>query len=331
MTAAAAAALLTALTGCSVLGGGEGDAAREAAQTYVDLVAAGDDPQALWAMTLTEDPASVRDAGRMLAGASERIEVLSVGEAGPAQTPLPALYESDLDTEEARQVLVSYRLAGAEHEATVLLAPHENQPSDEPGSWVVVDPLLGGMTVPPVAFGAAVPATYVGGVHAQVGDDHSEQSLPLYPAVYAVQERADPYLSSTPVELAVVAGPATTAPEMTLAGTEETAAALTADLVDSLQRCHADAVACAHTADPLVEARGIDPLLEEWSFEVTTPPELTLEGTQAEFTGGVLVVHGPGGEQSEVPFEGTVPWSFDPTTWTPIVLGYEMEIREVER
>src|SRR5699024_9903940 len=55
----------------------------------------------------------------------------------------------------------------------------EVAPGDEPGSWVVVTPLLGAMTVPPVGFAAVVLDTYIGEVYAQVGDNHSEQELLL--------------------------------------------------------------------------------------------------------------------------------------------------------
>ena len=119
------AALLVALTSCTSFATGDQDAARAAAEEHAHLVAAGDDLEALWATTLTAEPALVRDAGRMLAEASERIEVLHLSEAGPAEVVLDRLFEADLDLQEARQVTVRYRLAGTEHESTVALAPRE--------------------------------------------------------------------------------------------------------------------------------------------------------------------------------------------------------------
>src|SRR5699024_10441136 len=113
------AALLVALTSCTSFGTGDQDAARAAAEEHAHLVAAGDDLETLWATTLTAEPALARDAGRMLGEASERIEVLHLSEAEPADVVLDGLYEADLDLQEARQVTVRYRLAGTEHESTV--------------------------------------------------------------------------------------------------------------------------------------------------------------------------------------------------------------------
>ena len=96
------AAQLVTLTSCTSFGTGDQDAARAAAEEHAHLVAAGDDLETLWATTLTAEPALVRDAGRMLGEASERIEVLHLSEAEPADMVLDGLYEADVDLQEAR-------------------------------------------------------------------------------------------------------------------------------------------------------------------------------------------------------------------------------------
>lgn len=318
------------MSACSPSGADEADAVHQAAADHARLVATADndDLQALWRTTLTNEPAQLRDAGRMLAGATERIQVLDVGEAQPAEEGAEQPSESDLDTEEARQVSISYQLAGTEHEGTVILAPHEGAPLDEPSSWVVVTPLLGSMTVPAVGFGAVVPDTYLGGVHAQIGDDYSGQGLLLYPAVYSVQQRADPYFTSSPADLIIAAGQAAQIPQLDIVGSEETVAILTDQLVHSLETCVTAPGECSASTYDLVESHGVEPYPYDWSMEVTTVPELTMQGSEVAFSGGTLVLRGPGGSETEIAFEGTSPWTLGNQSWTPTLLGYAMDIRE---
>ncbi|WP_147919152.1 hypothetical protein [Ruania zhangjianzhongii] len=323
--------LATALTGCSLLGVGEAEAAREAAAEHVNLVATGADPEALWRTTATEEPAQLRTASRMLAGASERIEVLDVGEAEPLDGRADVPFHSDLDGSEARQVSVTYRLAGTEYDATVVLAPHENRPLNEAESWAVLVPLTGAVTVPPVSFGSIVMDTYVAGVNAQIGDDYSAGMLPLYPAAYEIEQRADPYLASGTEELTVLAGQTVELVNLPAQGTDEAAAELTDELAPTIEGCADRSVPCSDSVRSWIEGQGIDFWATGWSLEVTTTPELTLDGNQAQFTGGTLMLTRPDGMEQELDLAGTVPWVMDNQSWTPRVLGQEIAVSGAAR
>ena len=321
--------LATAATGCSMVGVGvgvgEGDAAREAAEEHLNLIATGDDPEALWRSAITESPAQLRAAGHMLAGASERIEVLEVGEAEPLDSHPQVPYNSDLDSGEARQVAVSYRLAGTDHDATVVLAPHEDRPLDEAQSWAVLTPLAGAVTLTPAGLGSIVLDTYVSGLDAQIGDDYSAGSLLLYPGLYEVEQRADPYLASAAEELSIVAAETIELPELTPEGTAESVSELSDDLVATLERCTDRAQLCSRAVDDWVEVQGVDPW-GDWSLEVATPPELTLQGTEVQFEGGVILLTGPDGMEDEFDLEGTARWAMDNQSWTPTILRHDITL-----
>ena len=187
------------------------------------------------------------------------------------------------------------------------------------------------MTVPPVGFAAVVLDTYIGEVYAQVGDNHSEQELLLYPAVYDLQQRADPYFSSDSVDLTVTAGQGAPIPELDVAPTDETVASLADQLVSWLETCVDEPGECSSSTYDLVEAHGYEPSRYNWSIEVTTAPQLTVHREEVEFTGGTLTLHGPDGSETEIAFEGSSPWSMPRQTWTPTLLGFAMELREVGR
>lgn len=317
--------LATAVTGCSIVGAGEGDAARAAAEEHLNLIAAGDDPEALWRSAVTESPAQLRAAGDMLAGANERIEVLEVGEAEPLDSSPRVPFNSDLDSSQARQVAVSYRLAGTDHDATVVLAPHESQPRDEAQSWAVLTPLTGAVTLTPAGLGSIVLDTYVAGIDTQVGDDYSAGSLLLYPGLYEVEQRADPYLASATEELSIIAAETIELPELPPEGTAETVSELSDDLVTTLQRCSDRTELCSRSVDEWVESQGVDPW-GDWSLEVVTPPELTLQQAEVQFEGGVIRLADPDGFEDEFELEGTAHWAMDNQSWTPTILRHDIAL-----
>lgn len=326
--------LATTLSGCSLFGVGESEAAHAAATEYVNLIATADaaDLETLWQTTSTEEPAVLRTAGQVLAGATERIEVLDVAEAESVEGRVDVPYESDLDGAEARQVTFTYQLAGTEREGTVLLAPHENRPLDDADTWTVLVPLLGTVTVPPVPLGAIVMDTQVGGVDAEVGDDYSATELQLYPAVYDVQQTADPYLSSATDQLTVLAGQSLELPALEVAGTEETAAELTDDLLATIEGCADRSVPCSSPVADWIQSQGIDNLwMTGWSLEVTAAPEVTLTGNQAAFSGGTILMTFSNGTEQEIDLEGNTAWIVDNQSWTPRVLRHEITLTGAAR
>src|SRR5690606_3097033 len=100
------------------------------------------------------------------------------------------------------QVEVTYRLDGKESTGTVLLGLLEDEPARTASSWVVVGPLVGTIGLVRPAFTTAiVPDVYISGIRAVL-----EGEQPLYPAVYEIERTADPYLTSEPASIPVVAG-----------------------------------------------------------------------------------------------------------------------------
>lgn len=326
--------LATTLSGCSLFGVDESEAAHAAAAEYVNLIATADaaDLETLWQSTSTEDPAILRTAGQILAGAAERIEVLDVAEAESVEGRVDVPYESDLDGTEAHQVAITYQLAGTEREGTVVLAPHENRPLDDADTWTVLVPLFGTVTVPPVSLGAIVMDTQVGGVDAEVGDDYSAAELQLYPAVYDVQQTADPYLTSATAQMTVLAGQSLELPALEVAGTQETAAELTDDLLATIEGCADGAVPCSSPVRDWIMSQGIDDFWTAgWSLEVTTAPEVTLTGNQAAFSGGAILLTRSNGTEQEVDLEGNTAWVMDNQSWTPRVLRHEITLAGAAR
>ena len=128
-----AGGLLAALAACTSEEPAE-PAAREVAQSYVRLIATGSgtELEQLWQATASDRSADIRRAGRILAEAEQRIEVIEVGEAEPVDGSVDVPFDSDLDSGNARQVTVSYQLAGTSYDGRIVLAPHEDLPLEDP-------------------------------------------------------------------------------------------------------------------------------------------------------------------------------------------------------
>lgn len=311
-------ALLSGLVpGCSLSAARSDEAASEAARTYVDLIATGDssDLEALWRTTASEDPGAMRIAGDLLAGATERIEVLEVGAASEAtgvDTPSVAL-ESWL-TNEARQVPVRYRLAGEEHDALVVLAPRDDAFTAEAADWVVVGPLVGTIGFAPTI--AEVPMDlYLSGTRLV-----SREEQVTYPAVYAVEERGDPYFATVePATVTVTAGAVAPAPEIRVQGTAATAEALAVNLQERFEVCGNSDGFCA--VRELMEPRGIDVYEPDWYLGLLTEPTISMDGNNTiTMTGGVFAYRDADGVEVQVPFGGSGYWALDRQDWVPVLV-----------
>ncbi|MFM2475414.1 hypothetical protein, partial [Burkholderia cenocepacia] len=158
------------------------------AQRYVDLIASADadDLETLWAASGAE-PAIGRAAGQLLLDATERIEVLEVGDPSPASTSTSAdAVGSDVEGWEAVQVPVRYALAGDEHDDAIVLAPLEDAPRGLESSWRVVTALMGALQVPATGIAGLTPDVFVGGTRLEIDSAYAGASIPLFPGVYVV-------------------------------------------------------------------------------------------------------------------------------------------------
>ena len=59
---------------------------------------------------------------------------------------------------------------------------------------------------------------------------------------------------------------------------------------------------------------------------MTTPPELTLQGTEVQFEGGVIRLADPDGFEDEFDLEGTARWAMDNQSWTPTILRHDITL-----
>lgn len=323
LVAAAAVCLVSAatLTACA----SDASGAVALAQRYVDLVATADadDLESLWSASAA-DPTVARAAGQLLLEATERIEVLEVGEASPADAMTSAYgIGSDVEGWEAVQVPVQYALGGEEHDGVVVLAPLEDAPRGLESSWRVVGPLMGELQVAATGLAGITPDVFVADTRLELDSAYAGAVVPLYPGVYDVQLRGEPYLESDVAALTVVAGAAAPLPSLPLGATEETATALQASSDDRFARCAEEQIECPFDISDLAQALDVP---YPWRAEVTTAPTVTLgEGTSLTLEGGTLLVQGLDGPLT-LTFSGTGPWFIDNQTWQPYLPYTDLDL-----
>lgn len=285
------------------------DAVRDAATAYVDLIATGgrDDLEQLWSMTASTDPTGLRAAGDFLIDADERIEVIEVGEpqaVKEAGTPYPGVLE------DFRRVEVRYRLASNELHGQLVLGHLEGRSGSSVEDWRVVRPLTGALGWQHWNPSATLADLYVGGhLHAgdpvRVGsDDDADQ--PLYPAVYGVEMRIDPWYVSPEAKVSVGAGEPRALLPMVLQATDATARRTRELVAELFKVCGTDKpgfVSCP--ARDIVEATGVD-IFEDrrWWRGLVEVPTITFNDTGFTMTDGVFGFVGPEGEH-RVRFKGT--------------------------
>lgn len=282
------------------------DAAREAATTYVDLLATADadDLERLWSMSAAEDPAALRAAGELLAGAAGRIQVLEVGEPQAIDRPsgrgLAAL-------EDFRAIEVRYRLDGAEEKRDLVLGRLTGRSGTEVRDWRAA-PFTGALGWSRWNPTAILSDLSVSGVvqtadPVQVGSDEVP-GQPLYPAVYDVQLRTDRWYASTPARVAVRAGGPVPLAPLELRPTEATERETAEQVRASFDACGKGLAIGCPARSILVDA-GVDVYDGRgWWRGLVSPPKISFDGHAFTMTGGVFRFVGPDGER-RVRFNGT--------------------------
>ncbi|GAA1506599.1 hypothetical protein [Nocardioides humi] len=310
-------------------------AAQDVARRYAELVAsgAGDDLRELWAMEATESPGALRTAGALLAGAEERIEVVSVGT--PQQAPRSGA-PSQSDFTEAVAVEVRYRLAGQEHRWPIVLARREGTRGTDLGDWRVVGPLVGAVAWEQPGFADVASDVYVSTVR-QVrrplvvgGGDEDVQ--PLYPAAYRVQRRLDPYYASEEGSVVVTAGKAVAPPELAVNPTDRTRDRIRRLVLARIRACgNRDGARDSDDAfyrcplRDLAEARGVDVWGDDdWWLGLVRKPVVEVDGQRITVSGGRARLRGPQGVL-EIRFGGTGRYLLDNQAWRPAIWELDLE------
>jgi hypothetical protein len=307
------------------------DAAREVVRRYATLVSTGDeeDLQDLWSMWVTESPGALRTAGELLAGAEQRVEVVSVGEARPGVpdgVELDVPYEVELD--DMVSVLVRLRLDGADPEEWdewVVVGRLDGTSGRDVGDWRVVEGGLSALVWPQGAFGDVEVDAYVSDVR-QVrrprtlgGSDEDVQ--PLYPAVYPVQRRLDPWFASA-VGSARVPSWGSSLPALALEPTGRTVDRITRDVWARFALCGnlLDRFECP--AADLGERAGAD-VYESWWRGLVRRPEVEVGDGLVTLTGGRMRVLTSDGPQT-IDFDGTGRYALDNQSWTPVIISLDL-------
>lgn len=307
-------------------------AARSVAEQYVDLVAAGgeDDLERLWAMTTTEIPGALRSAGELLLGAEERIEVVSVGE--PHEAPVADVpYQVQL--EDFVEVEVRYRLAGEEHDWTIVLGKLAGEGGSDVGDWRVVTPLVGSIAWEQPAFADVAKDAYLSGTRqvrrpALLGG--SEDLQPLYPAVYSAQARLDPYYASEMSAVAVTAGDPVPPPELRLEPTRLTRERIRRQVWGRFAECsgRVDVLGGCPARD-LAQSAGVDVWGgSRWWLGLTDRPSITVDSNGIRVSGGAFRLRSPDGVRV-VRFTGTGRYFLDNQSWTPVL--FDLDLSEAPR
>ena len=298
------------------------------AERYADLVATGDadDLQSLWSASAAE-PVAGRLAGRLLLEATERIEVLDVGDASAADASTSAdAVHSDVVAWEAVEVPVRYALAGEEHVGVVVLAPIEDAPRGLESSWRIVAPLMGTLEVAPTGPYGIVPDVFVSDTRLQIDPAYAGAGVPMLPGVYDVQLRGEPYLTSDVQEIVVVAGAAASVSPEPLVATEEAEVALQESSDARFALCAERDVECPFDiSDAARELDGPYP----WDAQLVRAPSVTVVGAGVELDGGELLVQTAGGPVT-LSFSGSGPWFIDNQSWRPVVSYTDLDLSVVQ-
>ncbi|MDO9456799.1 hypothetical protein [Nocardioides sp.] len=323
VTVAVAALVAGAVTAVVVRRGEPGDASREAATAYVDLVASADsdDLPRLWSMAVTEDPAALRTAGDLLLAAEERVEVVSVGDVETAPD-VDVPFRVQLD--DFRQVEVTYRLDGEERLWPVRLGRLTGSDGDEVDDWRVVGDIG---SIDWAAIPSAIPTDYyVGGsrlVRRPLAGGSDSQVQPLYPAVYRTQTRLGIFYSSQEERVAVLAGDPVGPPQLRLAPTTTTETKVRQQVLADLESCRVPGrFTCP--VDALVESRGVDSYGRGWWLGLTQVPTTTVDGDTVVLEGGAFRYRGPDGVRL-LSFTGSGRIGIDGATREPAVFDYALE------
>lgn len=280
-------------------------------------------------MTATDDDGALRTAGQLLTSAQERITVVGVGAPhGTSGAGVPfGMTLGDLQAVDVR-----YRLAGTEHRGTIVLGRLAGTHGWNVDDWRVVVPLTGTVDWEKPGFADAATDDYVGGLRLErrpelLGTDE-EDVQPLYPAVYGVQARLDPYFASTQAPVAVPAGKPTPPPKLGLEPTPRTKARIRQQVLALIKGCGARSferyMRCPLT--DIVGDEGVDALSDShrWWRGLTAVPAVKVDGWAVTVSGGSFRFAAPDGVRT-VSFHGTGRTVIDNQSWKPFVLDLELE------
>lgn len=308
----------------------ERSAAHAAAEKYVGYIASGDeaDLQRLQAMSASDDSGALRTAGRVLATARERIDVVDIGSAHQAEhADVP--HGSGLD--DLTEVAVRYRLAGKERTATIVLGKLANTSGAASKDWRVVAPLTGSINWEKLILREGSTDVYVGGVRQprrpDVTDD-GDEAQQLYPAVYQVRSRLAPYFSSPPTTLAVPAGKPVPSPELPLNPTPKAAGRIRRQVLAQVRACGSSStdryLKCALVG--VARRHGVDVLSDphDWWRGLTSVPIVKLNGSEVIVSGGSARITTRAGVR-EVDFHGTGQAAIDSRFHTPVLNDLELQ------
>src|SRR5690606_28563629 len=95
-----------------------------------------------------------------------------------------------------------------------------------------------------VGFADVQPDLLVSGIRLQVDRETESVVLPVYPAVYRVEQRMDPFLASAVEPLTVIAGTDVAFPELSLQATDATVQAATRSARGAFTECEASPWRC---------------------------------------------------------------------------------------
>ncbi|WP_460810462.1 hypothetical protein [Microlunatus endophyticus] len=319
----------TLLAGCDT----KSSAARSAARTYLDSIASASKPALakLAQLTATNNPAALRTAGDLLAGATRRITIIDVDAPAPASAPKdiadPVVVENTFA--DFTKVGVRYRLAGKIYQGSVVLAHPQAQVARDPANWRVVMPLTGSIAWPQPGFLDITTADiYLDGTRivrtpANNSDDDDATVQPLYPAVYKVQQRLDPYYASAVTSVAVTAR-SVAPPKQPLLPTSTTRTVLTKQVWAQFAACDtADPVYCPVYA--LVAHNNPGAGGQGWWLGLTKKPRLKLSNDgKITLSSGTFRYRDHTGTH-EMDFDASGTWGLDSDSWKPSVFEIEAE------
>jgi len=296
---AIAGAVLASLS-LSACGGsnssGNLEAATDAAKRYVQIIAAGHRTELAQLEQLEVDGDEQSQAVTQLAAAKERIEVTSVSAAtATTKTAAPGA----MGFSSFARTTVSYRLAGHDRTATLVLGVPRGGSASKASGWRVLTPMLGRLSWTTPALSGYSPEVYIGAVRQDV---HGNVDQPLYPGVYSARATYGGLYDSTPVAATVIAGKTTPGPGFTFHATAKTKQIVDQAVAAAFRSC---AGAAATSTCPVMNgdlARSLD-LSGAWWGGLSLQPKIRIRENAVTLSGGQFVYR-HGGRPERIDFTG---------------------------
>lgn len=328
---AVVAALVCSIVGALTSGcDNSGAAAQKAARTYLNTVASGSkaDIARLFRMTATDDPGALRMAGDLLASATTRITIVDVTDPSSvaASNEIGAGLVDSTFVDFTR-FGVRYRLKDKTYQGAVVLAHPQEQSGRDPANWRVVSPLTGSITWPEVGFLDGVAADiYLDGTRIvrtprNESDDESHTVQPLYPAIYQVQQRLDPYYASAVSPVAVPARPVEP-PKLTLGLTSVAKKLLIKEIWAGFASCETEVLDCP--VSKLVLNVDFSAKTGWWLGLIKRPKLIIANDGVITLSGGAFRYRDDRGTHT-IRFSSTAKYALDNQSWKPMVYDYDAQ------